>query len=476
MSETIELPLAINSYETTSRLASSARLLNMFFEPLPEGSPFRGILYSVGGLTLWTNLNNTNPIYGAQLMSGNLYIVCGLDVYKINSSKNATLLGSLSATPERVMMTANNTQVTILTDSGEAFYTDGTSLTQITDPNYQLSESVCTIDGYTIFSVINSREFFISALNNTSSYNALQTAEAEGSPDYIVRVFADHRQLWIFKQFTTEIWYDSGTGDFPFERIEGAFLQRGCAAKFAVCSDETGIYWLGDDKCIYTNNKGYRADRISTYSIEVAIQSYSTISDCFAQIYTIEGHRFASFTFPTANITWDFNITTGLWNEKQSYNSDTNQDIRWRANAIAFFDNQFLVGDYENGLIYQIDPSSFTENGATIIKQIITPTLFLDYSRFSIDRLILEMDVGVGLNDGQGSNPQIMMQCSLDGGNTWTFERWQPIGKMGEYITNVFWTMVGFSQGRSAIFEFTISDPVEISITGAYINVTKGYS
>lgn len=475
MSETVQLPLATQSYETTSRLASSERLLNMFFEPLPEGSVFKGILYSVSGLTNWTNLNNANPIYGMQLMDGNLYVVCGLYVYKIDSSKNATLLGTMPVTPERVMMTANNTQVTILTDSGEAFYTDGTSITQITDPNYSLSESICTIDGYTIFSKINSREFFISDLNNTASYPG-DFAQAEGSSDYIVRLFADHRQLWIFKQFTTEVWYDTGNGDFPFERIEGVFLQRGIAAKFAVCADETGIYWLGDDKCIYTNGRGYQAVRISTYPIEVAIQSYSTISDCFAQIYTIEGHRFASFTFPNANITWDLNITTGLWNERQSFNSDINENIRWRANAIAFFDNQFLVGDYQTGLIYYIDPANYTEDGATIIRQIITPTLFLNYSRFSVDRLILEMDVGVGLVTGQGNDPQIIMQYSIDGGNTWSYELWQPIGEIGKYSTNVFWNRIAFTQSRSIIFKFTVSDPVEISITGAYINVTPGYS
>jgi hypothetical protein len=471
MSQTIPINIATQSYNTISRISSSEDLINMFYEPLPPDNPFNGILYSSAGLTSWLNLGQYTAIYGAQLMGGNLYVVCGLEVYKITPALVVTLIGSLPVTPERVMMTANNTQVTILTDSGEAFYTDGATLNQITSPNYQLSSSVTTIDGYTVFSVQESNTFFWSSLNDTSTYSSLDTNNAEGVSDYIVRVFTDHGQLWIFKQFTTEIWQNTGSSSV-FEQIQGAYIQRGCAAKFSIASDESGIYFLGDDKIFY-RIQGYTASPISTYPVSEALQTYSTISDAFSFIYTQEGHKFYAITLPTANATWEDDITINKWHKRTSTNS-TNQQIRWRANCCIFFNNLYLIGDYEEGVIYYVNPYDYTENGNTIINEIVSTTQFFNNSHTSLDRLLLKMDVGVGTSTGQGSNPQIMLQVSLDGGNIWGNEIWQPFGKIGAYYTDVFWTRLGYS--RQFTFRFRVSDPVSLAINGAYINITQGYS
>jgi hypothetical protein len=471
MGQTIQIPLADQSYKSVSKTASAEELINMYYEPLPEGNRFGGLVIGSAGLTVWKNLNQAAAIYGMQLMGGNLYVVCGLDVYKITSAGVSTLIGALPVTPGRVMMTANNTQVTILCNNGEAFYTDGTTLNQITSSGYQLSSSVTTINGYTVFSVLDSNTFFWSALNNTASYSSLDTNNAQGISDNIVRMFTDHGQLWIFKQFSTEIWQNTGSSAV-FEIVQGASIQRGCAAAYSVSSDESGIYFLGDDKIFY-RIQGYSANSVSDYAVSQALQSYSNVSDAFSFIYTQEGHKFYSVGFPSADINWELDVFIGDWHKRMSVNQD-HQLGRWRANCSIFFANLYLIGDYEEGLIYYNDPTNYTENGNVIINQLVTPTVFFDNSRTTVDRFLLKMNVGVGLATGQGSDPQVMLEYSTDGGNTWSYQLWQSIGKIGKYDADVWWTRLGY--GRQFTFRLTVSDPVSVVFIAGYINYTQGYA
>jgi hypothetical protein len=80
---------------------------------------------------------------------------------------------------------------------------------------------------------------------------------------------------------------------------------------------------------------------------------------------------------------------------------------------------------------------------------------------------------GVGLTSGQGSDPQMMLSISRDGGRTWSpFESWQSLGKQGEYQHRVRWKKLG--QGRQLLFKVSISDPVPRTIIGATANISVG--
>ncbi|HEY9702861.1 MAG TPA: packaged DNA stabilization protein, partial [Allocoleopsis sp.] len=275
MSKPIQIQFGINSYKTKSGLLSAERLVNFYAEPAPESSPFRGMLKGTSGLTVWKNLNQFEPIYGSIEVDEYLYVVCGLNFYQIDSSKNTTLRGTLGGSPDRVMMTNNRTQITILTNNGDSYYFDTGSNTfaKITDADYQSASSVTTLNHYSIFTKQSSDQFFISALNDTTSYSALDFATAEVKADDLVRAYAVNNELWLFGTQGTEIWQNTGNATFPFERIVGAYIEVGCAAKFSVVNDQEGLFWLGDDYCVY-QNQGYAAKKISTYPIDEEIRTY----------------------------------------------------------------------------------------------------------------------------------------------------------------------------------------------------------
>ena len=474
MGATVPIKFGINSYKAKSGLASAERMVNCYVEPCPADSSFEAMILGTAGFTTWLNLNIGFPIYGMEVMGENLYVVAGSNVYKIDSTKTKTLLGTISTAPSRVLMTNNGTQVTILTESGTAYYctSSASSLTQITDGDFESSDSIATLDGYTIATKKQGRTFQFSDINATQTWQALNKQTVEANSSNIVRVASNNLELWFFKENITEVYYDSARPGYIFDRKEGVFIQKGCAAKYSVASLDGSFFFLGNDRIVYMTN-GYQLIPISTFPISQEIETYSTVSDAYAFTYVLNGHKFYSITFPTADVTWQYNITTKLWHERQSINAQQQQG-QWRATTYAFFAGQNLFGDFETGVIYQADPNVYTENGAVILRKVISSTLFANYSRATLDRFTLMMDTGVGLVDGQGSDPQLMLRVSLDGGKTWGFEDWQPIGTQGDYLQELFWTNLGY--GRTAIFEVTISDPVKFAIVGAFLNASLGDS
>jgi hypothetical protein len=193
---------------------------------------------------------------------------------------------------------------------------------QITDGTSRRARTCAFQDGYFIMEVPNSGRFMITALYDGTSVDALDFATAEGSPDNTVAVLVDHRELWIFGEKTTEVYWNSGNADFPFERIQGAFIENGCLAphaarRWTTRSSGSGATTRARRWCGAPN--GYTPLRISNHKVEFAIQGYGDISDAFAYCYQDEGHSFYVLTFPSADKTWVFDASTNEWHERSYY-------------------------------------------------------------------------------------------------------------------------------------------------------------
>ena len=473
MGETTQINFAKNSYKSRSKSLSSQRIVNLYAEAAPDDSPFPVALFGTPGIKEWVDLDTLNSINGTIVMGGDLYVVNGVEVYKVDSNKNITLLGDMPVSPGRVMLTENGLQVGILNPDGTLYVATSSSLTQVTDLDYLLSDSITTLDGFTILTAkpdipANKVKFFISSLRDMTSYDALEFANAEGEPDVLLRAISDNRELWLFGSNTIQVYFNSANVDFPFERINGAFIQQGCAAKFSPAVEDNAFHFLGNDRIVY-QTQGYELRKISSYAIDTEIESYNVVEDAFGFIYTQEGHKFYCLTFPTEKRSWCYDLTTGLWHERQSLNFQ-----RWIANSFSFFAGKNLIGNPESGKIYELDLNTYTEEDSYIERLAASASQFALQSRTTIDRFVLEMDEGTGITQGQGEDPQAMLQWSIDGGQTFSYELWQPIGKIGEYRNKIFWYRLG--QGREFIFRIKITDPIKIVILGAYINATVGYS
>ena len=89
------------------------------------------------------------------------------------------------------------------------------------------------IDGYFVIGNGNSMSASASNLYDGTTWNALATSPISAGPDLVQAVINVHQQLWIIKEYTSEVWYDAGTPTtqgFPFSRISGAVIDYGTPA------------------------------------------------------------------------------------------------------------------------------------------------------------------------------------------------------------------------------------------------------
>lgn len=460
--------LPAQSYTQKSESITGDELINLYAELNPEGSKYPYSLYNTPGLVEWADLGTGRAIQGMQQMGDNLYAVSANTLYKIDSSGTVTTIGSISGTAGTVELANNGTELVILNPDGNAWEATSSSITQITDGDFPTASSLTYLDGYHIVSVDGTDQFNISALLDPTNWDALDFASAEEKPDKLVKMFAYNSALWAFGEESYEVFYNSGNADFPFEQIPGASnTKRGCAAKLSVAEDDNTLIFLGNDRIVY-RIEGYSPVRISTYAVEADMQLYTTVSDAEAFIYTQNGHKFYVINFPTENKTWVMDQSNGMWHKRNNFNNGG----RWRAANHAFFAGLNLVGHNANGKIYKLDLDTYTDDGETIERVLEGTVFFVEAKRVIWDEIELDIDSGVGLVTGQGSDPQVMMSYSDDGGKSWSSERWKSFGKIGEYMKRVVWRRNGTARER--IYRFRITDPVKVNIHGAYANVRLG--
>jgi len=372
-----------------------------------------------------------------------------------------------------VSIADNGTQIFFACNPDSYIYNEVTNVfAQITDPDFPGAVTVGYLDGYFVFNEPDSQKVWVTSLLDGLSVDPLDFASSEGSPDGLVALIVDHREAWLFGTDSVEVWYDAGLADFPLTRIQGAFNEIGCVAAFSVAKLDNGLFWLGTDArgqgIVYRAN-GYTGQRVSTHAIEYAIAQYDDISDAVAYTYQQEGHAFYVLTFPTGNATWVFDVATQAWHERAGW--DNGEFTRHRSNCQCNFGGNTIVGDFENGNIYQMTLDvydDYDEPQKWLRSWRALPSGQNNLKRTAHHSLQLNCESGTGLATGQGDNPQVMLRWSDDGGHTWSNEHWSPMGKIGAYYQRVFWRRLGMTlKLRDRVYEVSATDPVKVAIMGA---------
>jgi hypothetical protein len=478
----MQTPILGASYVARSINAADNRLVNLFPEIVPEGGKQAAFFNRAPGLKFQQTIG-TGPIralWAHQTNGSDFYVVSGTEFYKVTGlTATPTLLGTVTGTGP-VSIADNGTQIFLACNPDGFIYNEVTNVfAQITDPDFTGAVTVAYLDGYFVYNEPDSQKVWVTQLLDGSSVDPLDFASAEGSPDGLVAINVDHREAWLFGTDSVEVWYDAGLADFPLTRIQGAFNEIGCVAAFSVAKLDNGLFWLGTDArgqgIVYRNN-GYTGIRISTHAIEYAIAQYGNISDAVAYTYQQEGHSFYVLTFPTGDATWVYDASTQAWHERAGWNTTLGEFTRHRSNCQCNFGGNTVVGDYENGNIYTLDLGVYADNGA-IQKWLRSwralPTGTNTLKRTAQHSLQLDCESGTGLNTGQGSDPEIMLRWSDDGGHTWSNEHLSKMGKIGQYYRRVFWRRLGMTmQLRDRVYEVSQTDPVKAVIVGAELLIS----
>lgn len=462
-------PFIGQAYVDRSGTVQAQECINLYLESDPGG---RNALIGTPGLRLFATLG-TGPIRGAyKLPTGDAIVVSGANVYRVTQAATSTLLGPIGSSSGPVSMSDNGKQCVIVdgTTGGWQVLISNYAFSAITDPSFYGADNVYFLDGRFVFNRPGTGQFYLSKLYDTT-FDALYFATAESSPDNLISHIVDHKEIWLFGDLTTEIWTANGGPTFPYERLQGASVEVGCAAAHSVCRMDNSVVWLGkDDKGqgIVWLVKNYTPVRISTHAIEYAIASYSRIDDAIAYVYQQEGHTFYVLTFPSAQKTWVYDAATQAWHQR-AWMDTSGQMQRHRSSCHAFAWGKNLVGDYANGNLYKFDLDYYTDNGDAIRRvRSCAPMVAPDFTYQYFSNLQIEFEAGGGLTTGQGNDPKALLTYSDDGGKTWSNERPASLGKVGQYRNRTRWVRLGRSRDR--VFRIVISDPVKVTIINAAMN------
>jgi hypothetical protein len=487
------IPLTGGAYQARSVVASAQRCVNLYPESNPQDSqaPVPVTHYPTPGTKLITRLPTIATMRGIyRATDGNLYAVVGSNVYYVDVNYSVTLVGSISFGLTPVSFSDNGLVIVIVdgTASGYAIKMSDRTFGSITSAAFYGADKVDFLDTYFVFNKPGTQQFYISLSNvdyamltGGTAFDSLDIAAKSGSGDALVSLYVVHRELWLIGALTTEVWVNTGKADFTFEALPG-LDEHGCVAKYSVAQRDTALFWLSRDRQgqgIVVQTEGYRTKRISTHAIEAEIQAYTRIDDAIGFCYQQQGHAFYALTFPSADVTWCYELASGQWHQ-WAYTDQNGNLRRHRANCSAFAYGQNLVGDWQNGSLYALDPNVFTDNGNPIVRIRSFPHLIKDGNRVSYLSFIADMQVGTlgGTMPADAPNvtplttaPLVSLRWSDTRGASYGNALQQSLGAAGEYLISVQWNRLGMARDR--VFELSWSAPVRSALNGAFVDIQE---
>jgi hypothetical protein len=360
---------------------------------------------------------------------------------------------------------------------GYTYNVSSQSFSQISSSAFLGSNTVAYIDGWWIFNQPGTPTFYTNAPQYSTTFSGSYFALKDASSDNLMGVIENKEELWLIGERTTEIWYDAGGAYFPFQRLVGTMIQYGCKAVYSICrlvsGGQEGLMWLGRSERgenVIIRTRGFTAEVVSTPAISNALAQYSITSDCLSYTYESGAHEFAVFIFPTADATWVYDATMPpplAWTQRLSYDPYQQQFHRHRSNCFMNFAGNRIVGDYQNGALYQLTRAAHTDAGWPILSRRRSPYVWNKENRERVFMSSLQVDFapGQGNASGLGSNPQATLRISRDYGTTYGPPVQSPMGQIGNYENRCMWRKLGFSRG--AVAQIEVMDPVNRDIVGA---------
>lgn len=466
------------SAPSQSRIATSERTVNWYLEKVgTQGTQSKMALYPTPGFTTW-NATPTTDLGGRAALSidSRTFLVMGGSLNQAFASQTIARLQSLAQDSNLAQMVYNGPtggQLCISSGTNGYNYTIATN-TLTTVLNGEASQ-VGMLDEYFLALNMVTGKLRLSNLNDGTTWDPTQFALRSAQPDPWQAMIVNAPDIVLLGELTGDVWYDAGSSPFPLAARQGLTIPYGIAAPFSLAQTGGVIFWLTKNKDgvgLVVKMSGYSPTPISSIELATAISSYqrtSTITDAEALVCQVEGHTWYVLRFPSANRTWVYDLTTGIWFEWGKWVPALNdyQVASPRVHVYAF--GRHLTADATTGTVAVMDVANGSELDGTAIRRLRRgPILIQENQRIPVKKFEVLVQTGLGLQSGQGSAPLMMLRTSSDGGETWGTERTASAGAVGQYLKRVAWRKFGMP--RLFVPEVTASDPIPWRILDAFVN------
>jgi hypothetical protein len=446
---------------------SGGRLINAFAEATPYGAPSKVIIRRSPGLLKKQESVNHVHTRGFLDAAGLLLWVLNDRVLSVDNSFVTVDLGALVGTLP-VTLAKNNALVpnyVAVTENGCFNLFTGSPPTSFADADLPGSPtSVCDMDGYFVWTFSDGR-VFASDLNSVN-VNALSFTTEQGL--IARRAIRYTGLLFIFGDKWTGVYSDTGTIPFPFTR-QGVIIPRGIVGTHAIAGWETGwaneLLWVGDDYIVY-KLEGYTPTPVSNNDVSRAI--YSAVragKSGFIEAYVYMYEKNAFWVVSCHDEwTWEYNLSTGEWNERVSYGRPN-----WKGHRSIRIYERWLTGDELTGDLFEVSGTYFLEGVDPLIWHVESGALSGFPNRTVIPRAAFNMTTGVGDFAIEG-DPKVEISWSLNGGQSYGNPVIRRLGGPGETNSHPYILSSGLSRGQGVRYRLRVSDPVHVGLSGGTVD------
>lgn len=447
------------AYHLDDRRAAVQTAVNCYIEQV-EGLGETRPLTQVSAPGLLPYLALGAEIRGQRNVEGRWFVVAGNTLYEIVGGIGVSR-GTLNTSAGTVSLSHNITQLVIVDGTSLYVYTLATNVLEdrSSNPGWRGSRSVGFIDGYSIFVAPETDQFYLSAIDDASSEDALDFSSADAQPDNVVTSLVLHRELLLFGVYTTEVWINSGGAAFPFVRYNSAQIDVGCVGQQAAIVASDSVFWIGQTRTgtgIVYRMVGHSPQRVSTRAIEQMLAKSTDITQASMWTYQVDGHEFVGINAPGLSTTLVYDAAMQQWHERAEWSAGW---APFRVTSICFVNGAQYAGDAA-GNLYKIDPTVYQLGSDPLVRERTWPHL-VTQSMEPITFASLEL----ACTTGYGGS--VTLEISNNGGNTFGPPLLRSLGATGQWMQKVRWMMLGTANDR--VFRIRCSDAVPFNIHAAAV-------
>ena len=374
--------------------------------------------------------------------NGVLYRVVGNDFISIASNGLITTIYSTITGSNQVIFDYSFDYLAICADN-KTWLFNGATVTQITDPDLGNTLDVVWVDGY--FMTTDGEFLVVTELNNPFSVLPTKYGSSEADPDNIVSLVKIVNEVYAINRHTIEVFNNIGGDGFPFQRVEGAQIQKGGLGTNCCCVFLDSVAFIGSGRneaiSIYISSSGQSA-KIATREIDLILSEFteSELAKCLLEQLIDKDQELLLVHLPNKTLVYDAKTSKAL-GEQIWFILSTSLDGngKYLAKNHVYCYNKWIVGHPELAQVGYLSESVFSHWGVDIGWEFNTVMLFNESFGAIVNQLELITLTGRALT---GTDPQISTMYSFDG-QEWSTERFINAGKIGQRDKRLVWLQNG---------------------------------
>lgn len=372
---------------------------------------------------------------------GTCYRVQGIKLVKVLADGTITTVGDVgSGGPVTFDYSFDYLGVA---SGGRLYLYDGATLTQVTDPDLGTVLSFIWIDGY--FLTTDGEFLVVTELGNPFAVNPLKYGSSEIDPDPINSVLELRNEVYAVNTNSIEVFDNVGGTGFPFQRIEGAQIQKGSVGTHAAVVYDKKIAFVGGERneppAVYIAING-QDEKISTREIDIILQSYTgaQIADIVLEVRKDKTHNWLYLRLPDQTLVYDVEASKALQQSVWfTLSGGILEKTAYPACGFVWCYDKWLAGDPITGKISEMSLNVSTQFDVEVKWEFNVGILYNEGRGAIIHDMELVCLTGeVAL----GADPVVTTQYSIDG-LTWSQPMTTPAGKQGDRAARVSWRRMG---------------------------------